>query len=148
MEWMVKTFDELTTGELYSILQERVDVFVVEQKCIYRELDGFDQASYHLYASNQNEIIAYARILFPGTAYKELSVGRVLVKEPYRGNGLATELVTRALDFIRTELKEKVVKLQAQEYLLPFYASFGFTAVSEVYLDEGIPHADMILEVK
>ncbi|VEF47041.1 GNAT family acetyltransferase [Bacillus freudenreichii] len=148
MEWMVKTFDELTTGELYSILQERVDVFVVEQKCIYRELDGFDQASYHLYASNQNEIIAYARILLPGTAYEELSVGRVLVKEPYRGNGLATELVTRALDFIRTELKEKVVKLQAQEYLLPFYASFGFTAVSEVYLDEGIPHADMILEMK
>lgn len=148
MKWKVKTFDELTTAELYNILQERVDVFVVEQKCIYRELDGFDQSSYHFYASDEDEIIAYTRILLPGTAYDNLSVGRVMVKEQYRGRGLATELVTRTLEFIRMELKETIIMLQAQEHLLPFYTSFGFRQVSEVYLDEGIPHADMILQMK
>lgn len=147
MEWKIKTFNELTTNELYTILQERVDVFVVEQKCAYRELDDFDLASYHLYACNGTEIAAYARILPAGTAHKELSIGRVLVKKTYRGRGLATELMAKALDFIREELKENTVKLQAQEYLLPFYGSFGFKKISEVYLDDGIPHADMILKM-
>ncbi len=148
MEWKLKTFNELTTNELYSILRERVDVFVVEQQCAYRELDDFDQVSYHLYACNENEIVAYARILPSGTAHEELSIGRVLVKGSYRGRGLATELMTRALEFISEELKEKYVKLQAQEYLLPFYGSLGFTTISEVYLDEGIPHADMLLRME
>lgn len=148
MEWKIKKFDELTTNELYSILQERVDIFVVEQKCVYRELDDYDRTSYHLYACKNDKIAAYARILPAGTAYKELSVGRVMVKEEYRGRGLATQLMHRVLDFIRVKLKGKVVRIQAQEYLLPFYESLGFTRISEVYLDEGIPHADMILNIK
>ncbi len=148
MNWKIKTFDELTTNELYAILRERVDIFVVEQQCAYRELDNFDQSSYHIYACDGKEIAAYARILPSGTAYPELSIGRVLVKESYRGRGLAVELMKRALDFIREELKEKVVRLQAQEYLLSFYGSLGFEKISEVYLDEGIPHADMLLKFK
>ncbi|RST58969.1 GNAT family N-acetyltransferase [Siminovitchia terrae] len=146
MEWKLKAFEEMTIDELYSILRERVDIFVVEQQCPYRELDNFDQTSYHIYACDGKEIAAYARILPAGTTYQELSIGRVLVKEAYRGRGLAGELMTRAIDFIREELKVKAVRLQAQEYLLSFYGSFGFEKVSEVYLDEGIPHADMLLK--
>ncbi len=146
MEWKLKAFDEMSIDELYNILRERVDVFVVEQQCAYREIDNFDQSSYHLYACEGEEIAAYARILPAGTAYQELSIGRVLVKESYRGRGFATELMTKALDFIREELKGESVRLQAQEYLLHFYSSFGFEKISGVYLDEGIPHADMLLE--
>jgi ElaA protein len=147
MEWHIKTFDQLSADELYRILQLRVDVFVVEQECAYRELDGHDRSAFHLYAAAGNEIAAYARILPPGTVYRELSIGRVLVHNAFRRQGLATELVKRALKFVQDDAKESTVKIQAQEYLTDFYRSFGFKPVSEVYMDEGIPHVDMILQI-
>jgi len=148
MKWKIKTFDELTTMELYQIMQIRVDVFVVEQTCVYRELDGLDRDSYHVYATNDSGIAAYARILPPGLSYKELSIGRVLVSKDHRRSGLGSELIERTLTFIFEELNERVIKIQAQEYLLSFYRSFGFEKVSDVYLDEGIPHIDMILKLE
>ncbi|MFS0644501.1 GNAT family N-acetyltransferase [Siminovitchia sp. 179-K 8D1 HS] len=147
MEWHLKTFDQLTTVELYKILQARVDVFVVEQECAYRELDDHDQTAFHLFAACGEEIAGYARILPPGSTYHELSIGRVLVRKTYRGKGLATELIKRALKFVQENTKVNCVKIQAQEYLLSFYRSFGFEPVSEVYLDAGIPHVDMVLQV-
>lgn len=147
MEWHLKTFSQLTADELYKILQVRVEVFVVEQACAYRELDDHDQTAFHLFAVEGEKMAGYARILPPGSTYNELSIGRVLVRKEFRGKGLATELMNRALNFVQENIKANCVKIQAQEYLLSFYRSFGFESVSEVYLDEGIPHVDMILQL-
>ncbi|HEY4623819.1 MAG TPA: GNAT family N-acetyltransferase [Solibacillus sp.] len=146
MNFTLKTFNQLTNTELYNILQERTNVFVVEQNCPYPEVDGKDVQSYHLYKEDNGEIVAYLRILPPGVSYAELSIGRVLVKKEYRGQKLARELMAYALQFIEEELNETTVKIQAQDYLRNFYSSFGFEAISEVYLDDGIPHVDMLLE--
>ncbi|MEG9295267.1 GNAT family N-acetyltransferase [Mangrovibacillus sp. Mu-81] len=146
MSWNVKRFDELTTTELYAILKERTQVFVVEQECPYLEVDGKDLLSYHLYKEENGEIAAYARLLPPGVSYTEASIGRVFVRKEYRGWGLAGELLIRSLDFLHGELGETKIKIQAQEYLREFYGSFGFTAITDSYLDDGIPHIDMVLE--
>ncbi|MGM0751725.1 MAG: GNAT family N-acetyltransferase [Bacillota bacterium] len=146
MNWKLKSFNELSTHELYGILQVRTQVFVVEQQCPYMEVDGKDLHAYHLYKEENGEVVAYARLLPPGVSYKEPSIGRVLVKEDYRGKGLASELVKRGLDFIHDKLGERIVKIQAQEYLREFYGSYGFRAITETYLDDGIPHIDMILQ--
>lgn len=146
MNWKLKSFNELSTHELYGILQVRTQVFVVEQECPYLEVDGKDLHAYHLYKEENGKVVAYARLLPAGVSYKEASIGRVLVKDDYRGKGLASELVKRGLDFIHDELGERTVKIQAQEYLREFYGSFGFRAITETYLDDGIPHVDMILQ--
>jgi len=146
MKWYVKSFNELTNLELYALLKERTAVFVVEQNCPYLEVDGKDPESYHLFAENQGEVVAYLRILPPGVSYPEVSLGRIFVKRECRGQGLAEELVKRGLDFIRAELNEKSVKIQAQNYLHKFYHSFGFRPISDIYLEDNIPHIDMLLE--
>ena len=146
MNFTLKKFEQLTNNELYSILKVRTEVFVVEQNCPYPEVDGKDLKSYHLYKEENGEIIAYLRILPPGVSYKELSIGRVLVKKEYRGQKLAHQMMEYALQFIQNELNETAVKIQAQAHLHKFYGSFGFKAVSETYLEDNIPHIDMILE--
>ncbi|WP_282137325.1 GNAT family N-acetyltransferase [Rossellomorea aquimaris] len=146
MNWKLKSFNELSTHELYGILLVRTQVFVVEQECPYLEVDGKDLHAYHLYKEENGEVVTYSRLFPAGVSYKEASIGRVLVKEDYRGKGLASELVKRGLDFIHDELGERTVKIQAQEYLREFYGSFGFRAITETYLDDGIPHIDMILQ--
>lgn len=145
MMWYLKAFDELSTKELYAILKERTNVFVVEQNCPYLEVDGKDEASYHLFKETNGDIAAYLRILPPGVSYPQSSIGRVLVKKEYRGQGLAYELMQKGIDFIHTELQQQDIKIQAQHYLHKFYGSFGFKAVSEVYLEDDIPHIDMLL---
>jgi ElaA protein len=148
MSWNLKKFDELTNIELYKLLKERTLVFVVEQNCPYLEVDGKDPISYHLFKEDNGEIIAYLRIVPAGVAYQEISIGRVFVKKEYRGQGIAEELLKKGLDFIQNELKEKTVKIQAQDYLRKFYSSFGFQAISETYLEDNIPHIDMLLQTK
>ncbi|MFB9325585.1 GNAT family N-acetyltransferase [Paenibacillus aurantiacus] len=146
MTWILKTFEQLSTLELYRILQERTQVFVVEQQCPYPEVDGKDLQSMHLYRlDDEGNVIAYLRILPAGLAYPEASIGRVLVNQAYRGQGVAAELVRRGLDYIRDEWRETEVKIQAQSYLENFYHSFGFVNVSEIYLEDDIPHIDMKL---
>ena len=146
MGWNVKKFDELTNLELYNLLKERTLVFVVEQNCPYLEVDGKDPFSYHLFKEDQGEIVAYLRILPAGVSYQEASIGRVFVKKEYRGSGMAGELLKRGLDFIESELKETTVKIQAQDYLRKFYSSFGFQPISDTYLEDNIPHVDMLLQ--
>ncbi len=146
MDWQLKRFAELTNTELYTILQERTSVFVVEQNCPYLEVDGKDLASYHLFKEDNGEILAYLRIVPAGVSYEETSIGRVFVKMAYRGQGLAQELMTRGLEFIQHELKETCVKIQAQDYLREFYGAFGFKPVSDTYLEDDIPHVDMLLQ--
>lgn len=140
----VKFFNDLTLQELYSFLKLRVDIFVVEQNCPYPELDGADEKSVHLYINEGNEIIAYMRIIpsTTGTA----RIGRVVTKMEYRGKGLSSQLMERALEYIREHHPEDTIILSAQEHLQHFYGSFGFKPVSKVYLEDGIPHVEMELK--
>jgi ElaA protein len=146
MSWYLKKFEELTNIELYNLLKERTTVFVVEQNCPYLEVDGKDPFSYHLYKEDNGKIIAYLRIVPAGVTYQEISIGRVFVKKEYRGQGIAEELLKKGLDFIQNELQEANVKIQAQDYLRKFYSSFGFQTISETYLEDNIPHVDMLLQ--
>lgn len=146
MEWSIKKFQELTVEELYAILQLRTDIFVVEQECPYPEVDGRDQASHHLCAIEEGQLIAYARILLPGVSFSEASIGRVLVAKSHRGKGLGYPLIEKAITFIRDELEQSRIKISAQAHLQKFYENCGFQTVSEVYLEDGIPHQDMVWE--
>ncbi|WP_042142368.1 GNAT family N-acetyltransferase [Paucisalibacillus sp. EB02] len=144
MQWHSKNFNELTNHELYSILKARTDVFVVEQNCAYPELDNYDQESIHYYGTIKNEIAAYVRLLPKGLKYEDAAaIGRVLVSKKFRSHGIAREIMERSIDFIVDEWKENNIKIQAQDYLKDFYRSLGFIQISDVYLEDGIPHIDM-----
>ncbi|WP_096270918.1 GNAT family N-acetyltransferase [Paucisalibacillus globulus] len=144
MKWYCKKFDELTNHELYAILKARTDVFVVEQNCVYPELDDLDQESIHYFATLNNEIVSYVRILPKGLKYEDsAAIGRVLVVKKFRSNGYAEEIMKKAIDIIRNEWEVSSIKIQAQSYLKNFYRSLGFIQISEDYLEDGIPHIDM-----
>ncbi|OWA35157.1 GNAT family N-acetyltransferase [Saccharibacillus sp. O16] len=145
MQWKLKSFEQLSGDEVYRILRARVDVFVLEQQCLYPEVDGKDPKCYHLFAEKDGEIAAYCRLLPPDVAYPQASIGRVLVSHGYRGQGLAQELMQRAIVFLTEQLRESEIKIQAQHYLEKFYGTFGFQPISEVYPEDGIPHVDMLL---
>ncbi|MGL5256716.1 MAG: GNAT family N-acetyltransferase [Proteocatella sp.] len=144
MDWIVKKFDELNAKDIYNILALRNEVFVVEQDCIYQDCDYKDLNSYHLFLEQNNRIIAYLRILEKGISYDEISIGRVAVKKDFRGNGLSREMMLKAIAFIENDLKETTIKIQAQSYLINFYSSLGFKPISDEYLEDKIPHIDML----
>lgn len=144
MEWQIKTFPELANEELYQILKARVDVFVVEQRCAYPELDDQDQNSIHCYLKTNGELAAYLRILPKYTKYDEVSIGRVLVVERFRKHGYARQLLNKAIAYIKNEWNGEAIRIQAQSHLEKFYISCGFQPISKVYLEDGIPHIDMI----
>ncbi|MCY1119174.1 GNAT family N-acetyltransferase [Bacillus safensis] len=143
IKWTCQTFEQLSKEDLYLILMERVNVFVVEQTCPYPEIDHRDQEALHLIAKENGTIVAYCRIFQNGIMYKEASIGRVLVTQAGRKKGYGKMLLIKALEKL-SELGETSVKIQAQAYLKSFYESFGFKAVSDVYDEDGIPHFDMV----
>ncbi|MEI4302474.1 GNAT family N-acetyltransferase [Streptococcus suis] len=144
MQWEIKAFDQLSLQELYGILTLRVDVFVVEQACPYPEVDGKDPNCLHLLGTDEGELVAYLRILPAGLSYDEVSIGRVVIKPSHRGKGLGRPMMEQAIHFITNEWKERQIKIGAQAHLEKFYSSLGFEAVSEVYLEDDIPHLDML----
>jgi ElaA protein len=144
VNWKIKKFDELTTKELYEILKVRAEVFVVEQDCVYQDLDLKDEDAYHLFGENQGEVICYLRILPKGAVYHEVAIGRVLTKQTYRKKGLSRELVKKAINYIISDIAENEIRISAQAYLLRFYESFGFKKTSEIYLEDGIEHVEML----
>ena len=144
VEWKIKRFEELTTTELYEILRVRAEVFVVEQTCIYQDLDEKDKRAYHLYFEENGKVKAYLRILDKGVSYPEISIGRVLTTENNRRKGLAREMMEKAIDFIGKELGENQIRISGQLYLQVFYESLGFQTVSEMYLEDDIPHVEML----
>ncbi|MES2417767.1 MAG: GNAT family N-acetyltransferase [Bacteroidota bacterium] len=144
LTWVYKNFDELTTTELYAILQLRNEVFVVEQNCVYQDIDFKDQKSLHLIAFDGNEIAAYCRIVKPGVSFEEASIGRVITSPRYRGKGIGLTLIEKAISNTRQSYAVNSIKIGAQLYLKRFYENFGFVQTSEVYLEDGIEHIEML----
>ncbi|RKQ30890.1 GNAT family N-acetyltransferase [Oceanobacillus halophilus] len=144
MNWYVKNFKNLTIEELYELIKARVDVFVVEQTCPYPELDNYDQVSVHMFLKIDGNIAAYVRLLPEHSKFEEASIGRVLVVEKYRNQGFARRLLEKAINYINHQWKSDKIKIQAQNRLKDFYASLGFKQISEIYIEDGIPHIDMI----
>ncbi|MDO5640287.1 MAG: GNAT family N-acetyltransferase [Neisseria sp.] len=147
MRWQHQSFEQLGNADLYRLLQLRSRVFVVEQNCVFLDLDGNDMQAVHLFYGNAQETAAYVRILrTPDSPIAEAAIGRIVVAPEYRGRGLAAEALRLATDFVFREWQSDSIYLQAQSYLLPFYQNFGYEAVSGEYLEDGIPHVDMRLQ--
>ncbi len=143
-EWNSKKFSELTTSELYSILKVRTEVFVVEQNCSYLDPDGKDPEALHLWTQTNGEIQAYCRIFAPGIQYKEASIGRVLTSANARGKGLGRKLLKESIEIIESNFNFSSIRISAQDYLLDFYQDFGFVTTGNSYLEDGIPHSEML----
>ncbi|AZB00691.1 GNAT family N-acetyltransferase [Chryseobacterium joostei] len=142
--WKIKTFDEFTVPELYSILKARIDVFVIEQNCPYPDLDNYDQKAVHIWAEENGEVLAYCRIFNKGIKYDETSIGRVLTTEKARGKSLGKQLIQYAVETIENRFRTSEIRISAQDYLLRFYTGFGFEDTGNKYLEDDIPHTEMI----
>ncbi|OEF23043.1 GNAT family N-acetyltransferase [Vibrio rumoiensis 1S-45] len=149
MQWECVTFEQLSVQQLYEMLKLRVDVFVVEQNCPYPELDNKDliDGVYHLIGFQKDEIIACARLLPDGVSYETISIGRIATKQTHRGNGLGHQLMQSAIEHSQTIWGESNITIGAQAHLEAFYNQHGFIKSSEVYLEDDIPHIDMIRHV-
>lgn len=147
MKFDFKKFSDLSPDELYDILQLRSEIFVVEQNCIYNDLDGLDKDAVHQFLKKDGEIVAYSRLLKPGTRFSEYSIGRVVVKQSERGTGLGIKMMEEAKRYIINELGAVKIKISAQSYLQRFYENLGFEIITEMYLEDGIPHFGMMYKV-
>ena len=144
MDVTVKEFKALTLEELYGILQLRSEVFVVEQDCVYQDLDGKDQKALHVVGLKNNKVIAYARLFKPGEYFKEASIGRVVVSPSTRKEGYGVEIMRASIQAVKEQYNETTMRISAQKYLLKFYNSLGFVQEGEEYLEDGIPHVAMV----
>nr|WP_319400978.1 GNAT family N-acetyltransferase [uncultured Carboxylicivirga sp.] len=143
----IKSFRELSIDEIYGILQLRAEIFVVEQNCVYNDLDGNDTKAYHLMIKDDDGlIVGYARMLNKGTRFNLASIGRLVVKKQARFNGLARRIMTEASQWMKLRWDVEQIHISAQQYLKGFYSGLGYTIVTETYLEDGIPHIGMELE--
>ena len=148
MEFNVKSFSELTITELYQILHLRSEVFVVEQDCVYQDVDNKDQKAVHVFGIKDNTIVAYTRIFKAGDYFEKASIGRVVVKESERKFKFGHSLMKASIDVVEEKFKENEIIISAQLYLKKFYESHGFSQVGEGYLEDGIPHIRMDRKAK
>ncbi|WP_458628243.1 GNAT family N-acetyltransferase [Winogradskyella sp. PC D3.3] len=139
-----KHFNELTTQELYNILQLRSEVFVVEQDCVYQDIDGKDQNALHSLGYDNGILVAYTRIFKPGYYFEEASIGRVVVQQKYRKYKYGYAIMEASIEAIKTYYNATTIKISAQLYLKQFYNNLGFIEVGEDYLEDGIPHINMM----
>ncbi len=144
MEFLVKKFKELTIDQLYAILQLRSEVFVVEQNCVYQDLDFKDQKALHIFGLKNKKIVAYTRIFKPGDYFEEASIGRVVVSDTERKYGYGYDLMKASITAVQQEFNTVKITISAQVYLTKFYNSLDFKKVGEEYLEDGIPHIEMI----
>lgn len=142
--WKVKNFEELSINELYELLKARQEVFIVEQTCYYLDADGYDDKALHLWAESDGKIVAYCRIFSHGIKYSESSIGRVLTHPESRGLGLGKSLINIALQILETRFNTRQCRISAQDYLLEFYKDFGFEDTGKKYLEDDIPHTEMV----
>jgi ElaA protein len=145
LTWTSKKFTGLTLGELYAVLQLRTEVFIVEQNCPFQDIDGQDEAAYHLLGhTEQGQLAAYARLFDAGQCYEQVSIGRVVVSPAFRRYGLGKELMSQAIAHCETLFGSQPIKIGAQQYLTRFYQGFGFEQRGEMYLEDDIPHIYML----
>ncbi len=143
MIFSINTFNNLTLLNLYSIYKLRNEVFIVEQNCAYQDVDTFDLTAHHLLVINDDELIAYARILPPYSNYSQPSIGRVIVKSNYRSQNLGKQLMLYAIEQAQLLFPQQQLIISAQSYLLKFYTNLGFKASGNEYLEDNIPHTKM-----
>jgi len=140
---VIKSYKELTLDELYSILQLRSQVFVVEQNCVYQDIDSKDQKALHIIGYKDNEIVAYTRTFKPGDYFKNASIGRVVVTEKYRRYKYGYDIMNASIKAIHNFYNKTVIEISAQTYLEKFYNDLGFFREGKEYLEDGIPHIRM-----
>jgi ElaA protein len=147
IKWVTKKFDALSVVELYQILRLRSEIFVVEQNCVYQDLDNKDQKALHLFGEYDGKIIAYSRLFKAGDYFDYSSIGRVVVDENYRDKKFGHELIKQGIAEIRNHFNEENITISAQLYLKKFYETHGFIQTSEMYLEDDIPHIEMKITV-
>ena len=146
MQLVFKKWEELSKEEVQSIFSLRSEVFIVEQNCPYQDIDGKDEKANHLLLYKNNTLCGYTRIFPKNTYFKEASFGRAVVKKNHRGEGYGHLLVDKSLEHLKSK-KQSPIKISAQSYLKEFYASHGFTAKGDEYMEDGIPHTAMYLDL-
>lgn len=147
INWNFKHFSELSTLELYALAKIRMEVFIIEQDCIYLDLDDKDLEAHHIFATEDDKVIAYTRLLAKDVNYPQVSIGRVLVVESARGRNLGHELMTQTMQFSETIYGPTDIKISAQQHLSKFYEEHSFKVVTEMYLEDDIPHVGMLYSV-
>ncbi|SEA11693.1 ElaA protein [Arachidicoccus rhizosphaerae] len=144
IKYLVKSFENLSNKELYRILKLRADVFVVEQQCIYQDLDDKDESSYHLMLLVDDKLAGYTRLLPAGISYPEPSIGRVIIGKPFRGLKLGRQLMEKSIQACQQQYHTSTIRIGAQLYLKNFYNSLGFVQEGQQYDEDGIPHIQMV----
>lgn len=145
MIWKIKSFEALTVSELYAILHLRSEVFVVEQNCVYQDLDYADPKALHLMGTDEDgQLLAYTRIFGPGIKFTEASIGRVVTSPLARGTGAGRALMERSIAELQQHFGMIPIRIGAQQYLQRFYTSLGFVQTSDTYMEDGIPHIEML----
>ena len=145
MKTFIKTFDDLSNTEIYQILRLRSEVFVVEQECIYQDIDNKDKKAVHIFLKEKNEIIAYSRVFKEKEYFENPSIGRVVVANKRRMYGVGKKIMKISIDHIKKNIKAKSIEISAQKYLKKFYSNLGFVQEGEEYLEDNIPHLRMFL---
>jgi ElaA protein len=143
LEWKIKSFEALTVHELYDILKLRSEIFVVEQNCVYLDLDGKDKLALHLFGEFDGKIVAHARLFKAGITFDNASIGRVTVDVNYRDRKWGHDLMREAIAGILSHFGESKITIGAQLYLKKFYESQGFVQTGDMYLEDDIPHIEM-----
>ena len=143
IKWTCLPFAQLTPANLYAILRLRTEVFVIEQDCLYQDMDGFDQQALHLCGMIGERLACYARLFAPGVKYPGASIGRVVTAPDSRAAGIGRALMQQAMEQCQQRWPAAAITLSAQHHLEKFYHSFGFATVSEPYMEDGIPHIEM-----
>ena len=145
LTWTIKPFEELNVSELYAVLHLRSEVFVVEQQCVFLDMDFKDQTAHHLMGFQDNKLAAYTRLFDAGKSYREASIGRVVTAPFARNSGIGKKLMSESIQQLYTMYGKQPIRIGAQLYLKKFYESFGFQQDSEMYLEDGIEHIEMLL---
>jgi len=140
----VKSFEAINTTELYELLQLRSEVFVVEQDCVYQDIDGKDQKALHVLGYKDDNLVAYTRLFKPGDYFEEASIGRVVVRANQRQHKYGYDIMNASIKTIKDSYNQTAIRISAQTYLKRFYNNLQFKEVGEEYLEDGIPHINMI----
>lgn len=145
MKTFIKNFQDLSNTEIYQILRLRSEVFVVEQECIYQDIDNKDKKAVHIFLKEKNEIIAYSRVFKEKEYFENPSIGRVVVANKRRMYGVGKKIMNISIDYIKQNIKAKSIEISAQKYLKKFYSNLGFVQEGDEYLEDNIPHLRMFL---